>query len=84
LLLFLSYQDPPDLDCNVSVNHAHCTKYKYTLRLSFLTFEIPHVETDAMLVECLAKPKKGRLIIFDDFGLQPMSHSIKLVLLQIT
>ena len=48
-----------------------------------LTEQIALAKTDGSLVKWLDRIKKAKLIIFDDFGLQAITHSVKLILLQI-
>ena len=45
--------------------------------------QIALAKTDGTLIKWLDKIKKAKLIILDDFGLQPITHTIKLILLQI-
>lgn len=47
------------------------------------TEEITLAKTDGSLIKWMNRMAKARLLIFDDFGLQPISHSVKLILLQI-
>lgn len=47
------------------------------------TEQIALAKTDGTLVKWLDRIKKAKLIILDDFGLQPISHKVKLILLQI-
>lgn len=47
------------------------------------TEQIALAKTDGTLVKWLDRIKKAKLIILDDFGLQPISHRVKLILLQI-
>jgi len=47
------------------------------------TEEIALAKTDGTLIKWMNKMAKARLIIFDDFGLQSITHSVKLILLQI-
>ncbi len=47
------------------------------------TEQIALAKTDGTLIKWLDRIKKAKLIIFDDFGLQPITHSVKLILLQI-
>jgi len=68
-----------------ALGHQACVLGFRTLyfNMNIFTEQIALAKTDGTLIKWLAKLKKARLIIFDDFGLQPISHSIKLVLLQI-
>ena len=47
------------------------------------TEQIALAKTDGTLIKWLNRLRKAKLIILDDFGLQPISHQVKLVLLQI-
>lgn len=40
-------------------------------------------KTDGSIIKWLDRIKKAKLIILDDFGLQPISHDVKLLILQI-
>lgn len=51
--------------------------------LNRLTEQIALAKTEGTLIKWLNHIKKAQLIILDDFGLQPISHSIKLIFLQI-
>lgn len=48
-----------------------------------LTEQIALAKTDGTLIKWLDRMKRAKLIILDDFGLQPMTHPVKLVFLQI-
>jgi DNA replication protein DnaC len=48
-----------------------------------LAEQIALAKTDGSLIKWLDRMKKAKLIILDDFGLQPIPHAIKLILLQI-
>lgn len=48
-----------------------------------LTEQIALAKTDGTLIKWLDKMKRAKLIILDDFGLQPITHAVKLILLQI-
>ena len=45
--------------------------------------QIALAQTDGTLIKWLNRLKKAKLIIFDDFGLQPLTHQVKLLILQI-
>ena len=45
--------------------------------------QIALAKTDGTLIKWMNRIKKAKLIIFDDFGLQPITHTVKLILLQI-
>ncbi|CAG0906263.1 unnamed protein product, partial [Cyprideis torosa] len=47
------------------------------------TEQIALAKTDGSLIKWMNQIKKAKLLIFDDFGLQAISHQVKLVLLQI-
>ncbi len=47
------------------------------------TEQIALAKTDGTLIKWLDRIKKAKLIILDDFGLQSISHAVKLILLQI-
>lgn len=47
------------------------------------TEQISLAKTDGTLIKWMDRIKKAQLIIFDDFGLQPITQSVKLILLQI-
>lgn len=51
--------------------------------LNRLTEQIAIAKADGTLIKWLNRMKKARLLIFDDFGLQPITHQVKLILLQI-
>ncbi len=48
-----------------------------------LTEQIAIAKTDGTLIRWLNRIKKAKLIILDDFGLQAMTHQVKLIFLQI-
>jgi len=48
-----------------------------------LTEQIALAKADGSLIKWLDKMKKAKLIILDDFGLQHITHQVKLILLQI-
>ncbi len=45
--------------------------------------QIALAKTDGTLIKWLDRLNKAKLVILDDFGLQPISHAVKLILLQI-
>lgn len=47
------------------------------------TEQIALAKTDGTLIKWLDRIKKAKLIILDDLGLQPISHQVKLIILQI-
>jgi DNA replication protein DnaC len=68
-----------------ALGHQACVLGYRTLyfNLNRLTEQIAIAQTDGTLIKWLNRLKKARLIIFDDFGLQPITHQVKLTLLQI-
>ncbi|GLR20216.1 IS21-like element helper ATPase IstB [Portibacter lacus] len=60
--------------------HGYRTLY---FNLNRFAEQISLAKTDGSLIKWLDKLKKAKLIILDDFGLQPLSQSVKLSLLQI-
>jgi len=65
--------------------HQACVLGYRTLyfNMNLFTEQIALAKTDGTLIKWLTKIRKARLVIFDDFGLQSMTHSVKLILLQI-
>jgi DNA replication protein DnaC len=51
--------------------------------LNRLTEQIALAKADGTIIKWLNRIKRAKLIILDDFGLQPMTHQVKLILLQI-
>jgi len=68
-----------------ALGHQACVLGYRTLyfNMNIFTEQIALAKTDGTLIKWLNKIKKSSLVIFDDFGLQSMNHSIKLILLQI-
>lgn len=68
-----------------ALGHQACVLGHRTLyfNLNRLTEQIAIAKADGTLIKWLNRMKRARLIIFDDFGLQPISHQVKLILLQI-
>lgn len=62
-----------------------CVKGYRTLyfNMNRFTEQIALAKTDGTIIKWLDRIKKAQLIIFDDFGLQPITHTVKLILLQI-
>ena len=60
--------------------HGHRTLY---FNMNRLTEQIALAKTDGTIIKWLDRLKKAQLIILDDFGLQPLTHPVKLLLLQI-
>jgi DNA replication protein DnaC len=51
--------------------------------MNIFTEQITLAKTDGTLIKWLTKIKKAQQVIFDDFGLQPMTQTVKLIFLQI-
>lgn len=68
-----------------ALGHQACVLGYRTLyfNLNRLTEQIALAQADGTLIKWLNRMKKAKLIIFDDFGLQPISHQVKLTILQI-
>ncbi len=65
-------------------NHACVHGYRTLYyNMNRLTEQIALAKTDGTLIKWLDRIKKAKLVILDDFGLQPISHAVKLILLQI-
>ena len=60
--------------------HGYRTLY---FNMNRLIEQIALAKTDGTIIKWLDRMKRAKLIILDDFGLQPITHSIKLILLQI-
>lgn len=65
-------------------NHA-CAQGKRTLyyNMNRLCEQIAVAQAEGSIIKWLDRLKKARLLILDDFGLQPISHPVKLLLLQV-
>ena len=65
-------------------NNACVTGYR-TLYFNMNRFaeQITLAKTDGTIIKWLDRLKKAKLIILDDFGLQPLTHQVKLLILQI-
>ena len=65
-------------------NHA-CTMGKRTLYFNMNRFceQIAVAKAEGSVIKWLDRLKKAKLLILDDFGLQPITHPVKLLLLQI-
>jgi len=65
-------------------NHA-CVQGYRTLyfNMNRLKEQIAIAKTDGTFIKWLDRLKKAKLIILDDFGLQPISHVVRMALLQI-
>lgn len=68
-----------------ALGHNACLQSYRTLyfNLNRFTEQIALAKTDGTIIKWLDKIKRTKLIILDDFGLQPISHAVKLILLQI-
>lgn len=71
------------LSCALGNNacvHGYRTLY---FNMNRLKEQIALAKTDGTLIKWLDRMKKARLIILDDFGIQPLTHPVKMALLQI-
>ena len=68
-----------------ALGHHACSLGLRTLyfNMNRLCEEITLAQADGSTIKWLNRLKKAKLIILDDFGLQPISHKVKLLLLQI-
>lgn len=68
-----------------ALGHQACVLGYRTLyyNLNRLTEQIAIAQTDGTLIKWFNRMKKARLLIFDDFGLQPITRQVKLTLLQV-
>jgi len=68
-----------------ALGHQTCATGHRTLyfNLNRLSEQIAIAKTDGTLIKWLNLLKKAQLIILDDFGLQPITQQVKLILLQI-
>lgn len=68
-----------------ALGHQACVLGYRTLYFNLNRFieQIAIAQAEGSLIKWLNRLKKARLIIFDDFGLQPITHQVKLILLQI-
>ena len=68
-----------------ALGHQACVLGYRTLyfNMNRLIEQITLAKTDGTLIKWLNRMKRAKLIILDDFGLQPLHHSVKLILLQI-
>lgn len=64
-------------------NVQHILRPKLVTVINRLTEQIAIAQADGTLIKWLNRMKRARLLIFDDFGLQPITHHVKLTLLQI-
>ena len=68
-----------------ALGHQACSLGYRTLyfNLNLLTEQILIAKTEGSIIKWFNRMKRAHLIILDDFGLQPISHPVKLALLQI-
>lgn len=68
-----------------ALGHNACVKGYRTLyfNMNRFTEQIALAKTDGSIIKWMDRIRKAKLIILDDFGLQPITHQIKLILLQI-
>jgi DNA replication protein DnaC len=68
-----------------ALGHQACATGYRTIyfNLNRLSEQIAIAKTDGTLIKWLNLIKKAQLIILDDFGIQPITQSVKLILLQI-
>jgi len=68
-----------------ALGNQACIIGKRTLyfNLNRLTEEVALAKTDGTLIKWLNRIKKAQLIILDDFGIQPLTQSVLLIILQI-
>ena len=68
-----------------ALGHQACLMGNRALyfNMNRLIEQITIAKTEGSLIKWLNRMKRARLIIFDDFGLQSITHEVKLILLQI-
>ena len=68
-----------------ALGHHACTMGQRTLyfNMNRLCEQIAVAKAEGSVIKWLDLLKKARLLILDDFGLQPITHPVKLLLLQI-
>ena len=68
-----------------AIGHQACVKGYRSLYFNMNRFceQITIAKTDGSVIKWLDRIRKAKLIILDDFGLQPITHTVKLLLLQI-
>jgi len=68
-----------------ALGHQACVNGYRTLYFNMNRFceQIAIAKTDGTVIKWLDRIRKAKLIILDDFGLQPITHPVKLLLLQI-
>ncbi|MBK8505461.1 MAG: ATP-binding protein [Saprospiraceae bacterium] len=67
-----------------ALGHQACMQGYRTLYFNMNRFieQIALAKVDGSLIKWMDRMKKARLIILDDFGLQPITHTVKLIILQ--
>ena len=67
-----------------ALGHQACMQGYRTLYFNMNRFieQIALAKVDGSLIKWMDRMKKARLIILDDFGLQPITHAVKLIILQ--
>jgi DNA replication protein DnaC len=71
------------LGCALGNNACVNTYRTLYFNMNRFTEQITLAKTDGTLIKWMDRIKKASLIILDDFGLQPITHTVKLILLQI-
>jgi len=68
-----------------ALGHHACVQGYRTLyfNMNRFTEQIGLAKLDGSIIKWLDRIRKAKLIILDDFGLQPISHQVKLIILQI-
>ncbi len=68
-----------------ALGHTACVQGLRTLyfNMNRFTEQIGLAKVDGSLIKWMDRIKRAKLIILDDFGLQPITHQVKLILLQI-
>ncbi len=65
-------------------NNACVNSYRTLyFNMNRFTEQIAIAKTEGTLIKWMDRIKRAKLIIMDDFGLQPITHTVKLILLQI-
>ena len=71
------------LACALGNNACVNTYRTLYFNMNRFTEQIALAKTDGTLIKWIDRMKRAKLIILDDFGLQPITHTVKLILLQI-
>lgn len=68
-----------------ALGHHACVHGYRTLyfNMNRFTEQIALAKTDGTIIKWLDRLKNAKLVVLDDFGLQPLTHPVKLLLLQI-